>query len=504
MVAQQRRERACRADDRARVRERGARSGLRAPDLEADDGLAGLGCARQRRGERVRPPDRLDEQADRARALVLGQERDEIGDVARELAARGDDGAKADPRPACQERLADRARVSDAGDVPGHERLRARHRAEPQRDAAGRRNAHAVGPDHRDVALGGACADARRDRATLGPGLGAQAGQHDGAHTGGDRVLEGGFCARVADQQVRALRRAPASAVERGDALAAEDGRPVRIHEPGRHAAVQHLLEVGGALGRAVARTDHRDRAREEQGADAAAQSRPRSRDERTEPGLGLRRLQAAVMAAQLLLESAGLAPPGLDAGARQHDDVAHPLAEARRDARPEDAVGRELRRRHDPGVVAEELLEQAERLVERALAHVQEEVARGARRRQRPAVGAAAQERHELRAALVDVDAALGVGRKLAVVGEQQHERARRARQAPTSSCSTRLEQLERDGLRARIVRPELVPRRVEVVEVEEREGGRRGTCEPVRASAAPARALSTPCTTPGPAMSA
>src|SRR3954451_6629821 len=88
------------------------------------------------------------------------------------------------------------------------------------------------------------------------------------------------------------------------------------------------------------------------------------------EPGLGLRRLEAPVMPAHLLLESAGLAPPGLDARAREHDDVAHARAESLRDARPEDAVRRELCRGHDPRVVAEQLLEQPERLVERALAH--------------------------------------------------------------------------------------------------------------------------------------
>ena len=271
VVAEQRREGACRADYRARVRERGARSGLRAPDLEADDRLAGLGRCRQGGDERAGPPDRLDEQADRARALVLGQEPHEIGQIARELAPRRDDRAKADARTAGQERLADRARVGDAGHVPGHERVGSRNGAEPERDAARSRDAHAVRPHHRHVALCGARPDARGDRAALGAGLGAQPGYHDCAHTGRDHVLEGGFRACVSHKQVGAL-RALGQRRDGVEALASKHVGPRRIHEPGRSAARQHLPESGRALGGAVAGTDHRDRAREEQGADPAAQ----------------------------------------------------------------------------------------------------------------------------------------------------------------------------------------------------------------------------------------
>ena len=90
----------------------------------------------------------------------------------------------------------------------------------------------------------------------------------------------------------------------------------------------------------------------------------------------------------------------------------------------------------------------------------MQEEVARRAGRRQRAAVGADAQERHELRAALVDVDAALGIGRQLAVVGEQQHERAGRPGEGVDELVLERLEQIERDRLRARVVRADVVAR--------------------------------------------
>ena len=164
---------------------------------------------------------------------------------------------------------------------------------------------------------------------------------------------------------------------------------------------------------------------------------------------------------------------------ARQDDEVADPLAEARRDARAEDALGRELRRRHDPRVVAEQLPEQPGGLVERAVAHVQEEVARRARRRQRPAVGAAAQERHELRTALVDVDAARRVGRHLAVIGEHQHERARSPGERLDELVLHRLEQLDRNGLRPLVAGAEVVARRVELVEVEQRQRRRGGLRE-------------------------
>jgi hypothetical protein len=142
---------------------------------------------------------------------------------------------------------------------------------EPERDPAGRRHAHAVRADDGDVALGGAQADARGHGATLCTGLGAQAREHHGAHAGGDGVLEGRLGARVPDQQVRALGRL-GQRRQRAEALAAEHGAAVGIHEPGGHAAVHHLLEVGRALGRAIARADHGKRAGEHQWADPAAQ----------------------------------------------------------------------------------------------------------------------------------------------------------------------------------------------------------------------------------------
>ena len=349
VVAQQRRERARRADDRARVGQRGPRRRLGAPDLEADDGLARFGRARQRRGEGIRAPDRLHEQPDGARALVLGQEGDEIRDVARELARR--------PRRPCdsrraargQERLADRARMRDAGDV-------ARARTAPRPPTV---------PSHSDTPPGVAtpmqfgpttatshsAARAPMRAATARPSAPASAPRPGSttARTPAAMTSSKAASARVCPTSRYAHSGGSGQRAQRGEALAAEHGRAVGIHEPGRHAAVQHLLR-DPPRSRPCGRWRRPLRASAgTAGGGSRRAIRTQSRDERAEPRLGLRRLQPAVMAELVLLEEAGLAPPGLDAGARQHDDVADALAEARRDARPEDSVGRELRRRARP-----------------------------------------------------------------------------------------------------------------------------------------------------------
>ena len=76
-------------------------------------------------------------------------------------------------------------------------------------------------------------------------------------------------------------------------------------------------------------------------------------------------------------------------------------------------------------------------------------------------------------------------------MVGEQQHERARGVPERRHELLFDGRQQLERHGFRARIVRPELVRDRVEVVEVEKRQGWRRCTCEPGRERRARPRAL-------------
>ena len=144
VVAEQRREGARRADHRARVGERGARSGLRAPDLEADDGLAGLGRARQGGGEGVRAAG-SSRRTGRSRACPRPRPgtRRSRRDRAR---------ARSRPRRPCESRRAARRPGTPRRSSPSARRRRrarartlgARHGAEPERDAAGRRDAHAV------------------------------------------------------------------------------------------------------------------------------------------------------------------------------------------------------------------------------------------------------------------------------------------------------------------------------------------------------------------------
>ena len=76
--------------------------------------------------------------------------------------------------------------MRDAGDVPGTNSSGPATVPDPERDTARRRDAHAVRADDRDVALGRARRDARRDRAPLGAGFGAEPGHHDRAHAGRD------------------------------------------------------------------------------------------------------------------------------------------------------------------------------------------------------------------------------------------------------------------------------------------------------------------------------
>ena len=205
------------------------------------------------------------------RALVGCQEGDEVGQVARELATGRDHRAKADARPGREAGLRDRARMRDDGDVPWHERLGACDGADPLREPAGRRDAHAVRAHDGDVVLGRARRHAGRDLAALGSRLGAQPRQHDRAHAGRDDVLERRLRTRVPDEQEGALGRLGQRG-QRREALAAEHGRPVRVDEPGRDAAAHDLLEVCRAVGRAVARADDCDRAGKQQWADSTAQ----------------------------------------------------------------------------------------------------------------------------------------------------------------------------------------------------------------------------------------
>ena len=306
VTAQERREGAVRADDRAGVGERRASGSLRAANLEADHRLRCVGAPRERGGELGRTAHGLEEEADRASAYVFREEAKEVGGVADSLAAGRHDGAKADARPDAQECLGDRAGLGDDRDAARAEGVR--HGSDPDRRLARSRNAHAVRTEQNGVLGLRPLGYPPRDLGPCGTGLVPQAGKEEGTHTRRKRLVEGILDPLVADEQGRELGRIRKGR-QRREALAAEDAPPVRVDEPGRHAAAQDLLEVRCGVRRAVARADHRDRGREEQRADAAAQQRSRSRDERPDPGLSLVGLQSPVMAEHVLLEAPGLAP---------------------------------------------------------------------------------------------------------------------------------------------------------------------------------------------------
>ena len=71
-------------------------------DLDHHHRLARLGRAAQRDLELRRPPQRLEHQADRRRARVLGVEREPVGGVAGDLVAARDHAAHADARHPCR------------------------------------------------------------------------------------------------------------------------------------------------------------------------------------------------------------------------------------------------------------------------------------------------------------------------------------------------------------------------------------------------------------------
>ena len=158
------------ADHGPGVGERGPRGGLRAADLEADDRLAGLGAAGERIGELPRAANGLEEEPDRAGRLVLCEVVEELCRAADHLPAGGDHGAEADAGADPEQRLGDRARLADDRDAAGPERLR--HRPDPERELAGRSDAHAVRPEEDDALLDGAVGDPAGDVGPCGAGLG--------------------------------------------------------------------------------------------------------------------------------------------------------------------------------------------------------------------------------------------------------------------------------------------------------------------------------------------
>ena len=269
VTAKQGGEGAVRADERARVRQRCPRGSRRAPDLEADDRDAGRGAARERLGKGRRPSHRLEEDAHRASSLVLGEEADDVGGVSDELPAAGDDDTEADPRPAGDERLRDRARLRHHRHVTRQERRW--DRAEPGRGAVRPRDTHAVVADGRGAELVGAGGQPPCDARGFGPRLGADARDHEGADAGRGCVLERLLDAAVADEQQRRLRQLR----QRGDRRRAAQAERVGsrgVNAPRHAAGSKHVRDRRGLRRRGA---HDREGARVEERREPAAQLIP-------------------------------------------------------------------------------------------------------------------------------------------------------------------------------------------------------------------------------------
>ena len=258
VAAQHGRERAHRADECSRVRQRGARGCLGAPHLEADDRLARRRARRERLGEGGGAAYRLEEEAHGARALVLREERQVVGRVRDDLAARRHDAAQADAAAEREERICDRPGLAEDGDVPG--RGRRRRVADPGGGAAGNEHPHAVRAEQHGARCLRRRCEPHRDVVPCRSGLGTDAGHDERAHPGRERVGKGVLDPLVVDEhedRFRGLRQV----ADRRVAAQSVHLVAVRVHAPRCDAAAQCRRDRLGVTRR---RTDDRDRARKE------------------------------------------------------------------------------------------------------------------------------------------------------------------------------------------------------------------------------------------------
>ncbi len=199
--------------------------------------------------------------------VVLGQAGDEIGRVAVQLAPARDDAAKADTRATREEGLAHRARLGDDGDAARQER--GGDRADPGRGAVRAGDAHAVRPDHRGPRAIRERPDAIR-RSAGRP-------RRPPRRSRGRRARARQRRARTPTASSTRAWATSSSASSGVSAASATDGRhgcPATslrfgIHEHDLRVAAKRTLDRAAV---ALRRADDRDRAREEQRPDAAAQ----------------------------------------------------------------------------------------------------------------------------------------------------------------------------------------------------------------------------------------
>ena len=242
------------AGDRAGVgRGRGRPDGRR-PRLEHRDADAAVRAAGERLAEARRVAVVLEVERDRAHALVLGEEREQVAGVEHGLVAARDDRVEAQPA-ARRERVdGEVAALADERDRPG--RLRAQRVAPQRRALVQAHHPVAVGADHRQRVAERGRHEAVLERAVAA--VGEARAEHDRAAAAararlGDHVGHAGGRDRD-DDRVGGRREVG----ERREHLAAEDLAVRRVHAPDlavvaeRGEVAQRLVRVGlGARGRA-------------------------------------------------------------------------------------------------------------------------------------------------------------------------------------------------------------------------------------------------------------
>ncbi len=173
------------------------------PTFRQATGLPASAQRSQRVDEGVGAPDRLEEEPDRARAVVLGEEREVVRGIHDCLRAGGDHAAQADAAPQRQERVRDRSGLAEDRDVSRRGRvLRA---AVPRGRAARDVEAHAVRAEQRRAELPGPCGEALRRRLGGSAGFRTDTGHDERADSGRRGFLERGLHALVVDHEEREL-----------------------------------------------------------------------------------------------------------------------------------------------------------------------------------------------------------------------------------------------------------------------------------------------------------
>ena len=229
------------------------------PTLRQTTGLSASAHAAQRVDERVRPSHGLEKEPDRSRPGILGEEREVVGGIRHRLGTRRDDAAQPDATAEGQERVGDRSRLAEHGDMT--RRRRVLGAPVPGSRPARHEEAHAVRAEERGAELARPRGEPLGRRLRGRTGLGAHARHDERANAGRRRFLERRLDPLVVHHEERAL----GYLRQLGDArIAAQpcDLVAVRVDAPRRDAARDDGLDRGEVARR---RADDGDRTGEEE-----------------------------------------------------------------------------------------------------------------------------------------------------------------------------------------------------------------------------------------------